>query len=420
MYYVKCMNFTTDILSSVIAVITIILAGLSTSTYAQDSIKVGEYASMTGEHASYGISQNNGVRLAVDQINRNDGILGKRIELIAEDDQSKQGESTTIVRKLISQDHVVAILGEFNSSRSLEAAPIAQAAKIPMISTGATNPRVTQVGDYIFRDCYTDDFQGGVLARFVVQKLKARRIAVINDSKQDSSIGLSRALKERLQADGMQIVKELSYVSGDRDFRAQLSAVKASAPEVIVHTGLYPEASLIIKQARQLGIQVPFVGGDGWDGSSLIPVAGKAIEGCYFSNHYCNTDPAAEVQEFVQKYKKRYGVLPDGIAALGYDALMILADAMKQAGTLEPDKIREALAQTVGYQGVTGNITFDHDGNPSKSVVILTIRDGKYKFFDRIDPEDVVGGRAALRLEVRPGIRHDVSNCFYLWAIASI
>jgi branched-chain amino acid transport system substrate-binding protein len=359
---------------------------LATTTLAQDTIKIGEFGSLTGDNASFGISQNNGVQLAVQEINDAGGVLGKKIDLIVEDNQTKQGETTTIVRKLISQDHVVALIGEVASSKSLEAAPIAQASKIPQIATAATNPRVTQTGDYIFRVCFTDDFQAVVIARFVLEKLQKNKIAFMTDVKQDYSVGLTKIAKDYLQNHNAQIVREQSYSSGDKDFRAQLTDIKAANPDVIIITGYYPEAALIAKQARQFGIKATLVGGDGWDGSSLIPVGGKALEGAFFSNHYSNENTSPEVQTFVQKYKKKYNAMPDAFAALGYDATKLLADAIKRAGAPDPSKIRDAIASTKNFPGVSGKITINPERNATKSAVILTIKDGGVHYAETIEP----------------------------------
>jgi branched-chain amino acid transport system substrate-binding protein len=359
---------------------------LATTALAQDTIKIGEFGSLTGDNASFGISQNNGVQLAVQEINDAGGVLGKKIDLTLEDNQTKQGETTTIVRKLISQDHVIALIGEVASSKTLEAAPIAQAAKIPLIATAATNPRVTQTGDYVFRVCFTDDFQAVVIARFVLEKLKKTRVAFLTDVKQDYSVGLTGIAKDYLEKHGAQIVREQSYSSGDKDFRAQLTDLKAANPDVIIITGYYPEASLIAKQARQFGIKAIFVGGDGWDGSSLIPVGGKAIEGAYFSNHYSNEDKSPAVQTFVQKYQKKYNAMPDAFAALGYDAVKLLADAIKRAGAPDPAKIRDAIADTKDFPGVSGSITINPQRNATKSAVILTIKDGGVHYWETIEP----------------------------------
>src|ERR1700758_3157785 len=358
------------------------------SAFAQETIKIGEFGSLSGDNASFGTSQNNGVQMAVEEINAAGGVLGKKIDLTVEDNMTKQGETTTIARKLISQDHVVAIIGEVASSKTLEAAPIAQAAKIPLIATAATNPKVTQTGDYVFRVCFTDDFQAVVIARFVLEKLQKKNIAFMTDVKQDYSVGLTNIAKDYLTKNGGTIVKEQSYSSGDKDFRAQLTDIKSANPDVIIITGYYPEVSLIIREGRQLGIKAAFAGGDGWDGASLIPVGGKAIEGSYFSNHFSTEDKSPAVQEFVAKYKKKYNnKTPDAFAALGYDAVNLLADAIKRAGGTDPEKLRDAIANTKDFPGVTGKITINPERNANKSAVIITIKDGALHYFETIEPK---------------------------------
>jgi branched-chain amino acid transport system substrate-binding protein len=362
--------------------------GLCLPAFSQDTIKIGEFGSRTGDNASFGISQDEGVQMAVEEINNSGGILGKKIELTVEDNQTKQGQTTTIVRKLISQDHVVALVGEVASSKTLEAAPIAQEAKIPLIATAATNPKVTQVGDYVFRVCFIDDFQAIVIARFVLEKLGKTKVAFMTDVKQDYSVGLTQFAKDYLTKNGGQIVKEQSYSSGDKDFRAQLTDIKSANPDVIIITGYYPEVSLIVREARQLGIKAAFAGGDGWDGASLIPVGGKAIEGAYFSNHFSTEDKSAAVQQFVDKYKKKYNnKLPDAFAALGYDAVNLLADAIKRAGGTDSEKLRDAIANTKDFPGVTGKITINPERNANKSAVIITIKDGALHYFGTIEPK---------------------------------
>jgi branched-chain amino acid transport system substrate-binding protein len=290
------------------------------------------------------------------------------------------------VRELISQDHVVGIIGEVASSKTLEGAPIAQSAKIPQIATVATNPRVIQAGEYIFSVCANDDFQAVMIARFVLEKLQMQRIAFMTDVKQDYSIGLTNIAKDYLAKNGGTIVKEQSYSSGEKDFGAQLKDLKAGVPDVIIITGYYAEAALIAKQARQLGIKAVLVGGDGWDGDSLIAVGGKALEGSYFCNHFSSENPLPAVQMFVQKYKTKYGSAPGAFAALGYDATKLLASAIKKAGAPDPVRIRDAITMTKDFQGVSGKITIDLERKAIKSMVILTIKDGELRYALTIEP----------------------------------
>src|SRR5260221_4972262 len=230
---------------------------------AQDTIKIGEFGSLSGGNARFGITQINGVQMALEEVNNSGGVLGKKIELTVEDNQTKQGQTTTIVKKLISEDHVVALIGEVASSKTLEAAPIAQSSKIPLIATAATNPAVTQTGDYAFRVCFTDDFQAVVIARFVLETLQKKKIAFMTDVKQDYSVGLTKIATEYFEKNCGQIVKDQSYSSDDKDFRARLTAIKAVNPDVIFITGYYPESALFATQARQFGIKAPLAGGDG-------------------------------------------------------------------------------------------------------------------------------------------------------------
>src|SRR5687768_17132229 len=249
-----------------------------------DEIVIGEYASLSGGTASFGQSSHKGTQMAVDELNASGGLLGKNVRLITEDDQSKAGEAATVARKLISRDKVIALLGEVASSKSLEAAPIAQQNKVPMISPASTNPKVTEVGDYIFRICFIDPFQGTVMSKFALSK-GWKKVAILTDVKQDYSVGLSQFFKEHFTKNGGTIVSEQSYSSGDTDFSAQLTSIRGNAPEAILASGYYTEAGLIAKQARQLGLNAPLLGGDGWDSPSLVEVAGPAMEGNFFPNH---------------------------------------------------------------------------------------------------------------------------------------
>jgi branched-chain amino acid transport system substrate-binding protein len=295
--------------------------------------------------------------------------------------------AATVVRKLISSDGVAAILGEVASSRSLEAAPICQESKIPMISPSSTNPKVTQVGDYIFRVCFLDSFQGGkVLAGFAHDTLKAKSVAVLKDVKSDYSVGLAKFFTEGYTALGGKIAAEQNYSGGDKDFNAQLTAIKAAGPDAVIVPGYYTEVGLIALQARQLGITVPLFGGDGWESSVLISIGGPALEGDYYSTHYSPDDTSPAVQQFVKHFKDKYGETPDSMAALGYDSAMILADAMKRAGTTDAAKLRDAIAATRDFHGVSGTITIDENRNASKSAVIVTITNGAPRYVETIAP----------------------------------
>jgi len=352
---------------------------------AQNEIPVGEFASLTGGSASFGQSSHKGTQLAVDEVNATGGVLGKRLKLITEDDQSLAGQPATIARNLISQDRIVALLGEVASSKSLEAAPICQQNKVPMISPASTNPKVTEVGDFIFRICFSDPFQGTVMSKFASGK-GFKRVAVLIDVKQDYAVGLAEFFVKHFTANGGVITKDQKYSTGDKDFKGQLTSIKASKPDAIFVPGYYGEVSLIARQAKQLGIKVPLLGGDGWVGDSLLKVAGNALDGSFFSAHFSAEDKTPAVQDFVKKYQAKYGAVPDDMAALGYDSAMILVDAIKRAGTTDGPKLRDAIAATKDFKGITGVITIDDKRNASKPAVIMTIDNASMKFLEAVAP----------------------------------
>src|SRR4051812_12217580 len=324
------------------------------------TIKVGEFASLTGKEATFGVSSHEGTLMAIEEINAAGGLLGKKLELLTEDTQSKPGEPQTVVNKLIARDGVIAILGEVASSRSLEAGPVCQKNKIPMISPSSTNPKVTQIGDYIFRVCFIDPFQGTVMANFATKTLKAKKVAVFTDVKSDYSKGLAKYFKEGFTSAGGQIGVELDFNGGDKDFKAQLTAIKSANPDAVFVPGYYTDVALICIQAKQLGLSVPLFGGDGWESDQLVKIGQDAVEGHYFSTHYAPEVATDKVKNFVAAYQKHYqGKTPDAMAALGYDSAMILADAMKRAGSSDGAKVRDALAATKDFDAVTGKITIN-------------------------------------------------------------
>ncbi|WP_345736024.1 ABC transporter substrate-binding protein [Prosthecobacter algae] len=352
-----------------------------------DTILIGEFASLTGKEATFGISSHEGTILAVKEINAAGGVLGKQLELKTEDDQSKAGEPANVVNKLISKDGVVAILGEVASSRSLEAAPICQQNGVPMISPASTNPKVTETGDHIFRVCFIDPFQGTVMANFATKTLNAKKVAVFTDVKSDYSKGLAKFFKEGIAKAGGQVVAELDFNGGDKDFKAQLTAIKTAGPDAVFIPAYYTDVALICIQAKQLGISIPFLGGDGWESPTLIEIGKDAVEGHYFSTHYSADAGTPNVQNFVDSYKKEYqGKVPDAMAALGYDSAMFLADAIKRANSTEPGKIREALAATKEFEGVTGKMAINAQRDAVKSAVILQVKGGKFTFVETVNP----------------------------------
>jgi branched-chain amino acid transport system substrate-binding protein len=368
-------------------------AGGTTTGGTEGEIVVGEYGSLTGGQATFGVSTHNGIMLAMDEINAAGGVNGRKIRVITEDDQSKAEEAASVVTKLISQNNVVAVLGEVASSSSLAAAPICQANKVPMITPSSTNPEVTKKGDYIFRMCFLDDYQGGAMARYVSETLGLKRAAVLIDNKSDYSTGLAKFFSEAFVSHGGKIVLTQSYAQGDSDFRSQLTAIKAANPDVIFVPGYYNDIGQIAIQARDLGLKAPLAGGDGWESPKLTEIGGPALEGSFYSNHYFAGDTLPVVREFVQKYKDRFGTTPDSLAALAYDSTRVLADAIRRAGTTDGAKLRDAIAATKGFPGVTGTVNLGADRNPAgKKLVVLEIRNGQTLLKANIDP---IGGAPA-------------------------
>lgn len=351
-----------------------------------NEILVGEFGSLTGTAATFGISAKNGIEMAIDKVNETGGILGKKIRVVVEDDQGRPEEAQTVVTKLINKDRVLAVLGEVSSSRSLAAAPVCQQRRIPMISPSSTSPKVTQVGDCIFRVCFIDTFQGLVMAKFAADSLKVRNVGILRDIRNEYSVGLADIFRQHFAERGGKIVADESYSEGDNDFSAQLTSIKSKNPQAIFVPGYYTEAGLIARQARKLGIKVPILGGDGWDSAKLWEIGGEALNDCYYSSHYSAYDPNPVIQKFVQEYKTRYGGLPDTNAVLGYDAANILIDAFRRAGSVEPEKVRQALASTRDFAGVTGKITMDENRNPIKPAVVLRVKNGVMEYVETIHP----------------------------------
>jgi branched-chain amino acid transport system substrate-binding protein len=372
---------------------SIIVASLLTAFACQpggggDKVKIGVFMSMTGDTANFGISSTNGIKMAADEINKAGGINGKQVELDVQDDRSDPSEAATIVTKFVTQDGVNAILGEVASSRSIAAAPIAQNAKIPMLTPSSTNPEVTKKGDYIFRSCFIDPVQGAAIAQFAAKSLGKKRAGIMVDRKNDYSTGLEKFISATFIKLGGEMVVTQSYQAGDQDFNAQLTSIKGSDPDVIFVPGYYGDVALIAKQARDKGITVPFVGGDGWDAAQLYAIGGKALNGSFFSNHYSPYDTDPKVQKFVNDYKARYNSIPDALAATAYDAARIMFDAVKRANSLDGKAIRDALAATKDFPGVTGTVTFNENRDAVKPIVMIEIKDGGiYAVRERVQVE---------------------------------
>ncbi|WP_082780701.1 ABC transporter substrate-binding protein [Cephaloticoccus primus] len=352
-----------------------------------DEILIGEISSLTGKEGAFGQGAHRGIVLALETANARGGVLGRPLRLISEDNQSKAGESATAARKLISRNKVVAILGEVVSSRSLEIASIAQLTKTPMISPASTAESVTQAGDYVFRVCFLDSFQGTVMAKFARESLGLQRVAILSSVSSAYSVGLAKHFKDTFLAEGGTIAAEQRFAEGDKDFKAQLTAIKASGADAIYVPAYYTETALISKQARELGITVPLMGGDGWGEPELIEIGGDAVEGIYYSTHYSPDNQAPQVVEFVKNYRARWdGETPGAFAALGYDAALLLINALERAGTTDPAALRDALASTRDLPGVTGRTDIDENRNASKAATIMTVRCGQFIYVSEVAP----------------------------------
>jgi branched-chain amino acid transport system substrate-binding protein len=350
-------------------------------------IVIGYYGDLTGRTSNFGQSTKRGVEMAADEINKAGGINGRQIQILSEDDEGRPEKAATVVTKLIDQDRVVALVGEVASGNTLAAAPKAQSSKVPMISPSSTNPAVTQVGEYISRVCFIDPFQGEVMAKFAANTLKAKTAAIMLDFNSPYSRGLSDFFEASFTKLGGQIVDKQSYTQGDRDYKGQLTAIRSKNPDVIYVPGYYGEVGVIAKQAEQLGIDKPMLGGDGWDATQLWELGGSSLNGDFISNHYSVDDPSPAIQKFVADFKARNGSAPDALAALGYDAMKVLADAIKRAGTTEGPALKDAINATKDFPGVTGTITIDADRNAVKPAVVLKLQDGKYIYQETVYPE---------------------------------
>jgi branched-chain amino acid transport system substrate-binding protein len=353
---------------------------------AGDRLLVGEVFPLTGGQASFGISARNASELAVREANAAGGVRGKQIETRVYDSQGKPEEAAQAITRLITQDQVLLVLGDATSSNAMAMAEKAQAAGVPMLTPTATAPAVTEKGDHIFRVCFIDPFQGGVMARFAREHLKAGRVAILEDNKSAYSIGLTETFTQRFKELGGQVVATESYSQGDTDFRAQLTAIRRQKPDAVYVPGYYNDVGVIGRQARELGLKMPLMGGDGWDSEKLFELAGDALDGSYFSNHYSAQDPNPRVQDFIRKYKEAYGNVPDALAALGYDGARVALAAIERAASPTRSAIRDALAQTKDFPGVTGNITLDDKRNAVKPAVVLKVAGGKYEYVTTIAP----------------------------------
>jgi len=351
-----------------------------------NEILIGSYSSNTGATATFGVFQMHGTEMAIEEINAAGGINGKKIRHINYDNKSDNDETLAVVNRLISQDKVVAILGEATSGRSKIGAQVAQQNKIPMLTSSATNQDVTKIGNYIFRACFIDPFQGMVMAKFMSENLKLKKAAILRDVKNDYSVGLSDVFAEKLKAAGGEIVIDIAYQEGDIDFKSQLTAIKAKKVEAIFIPGYYNEVALIAKQAKELEMKMPLLGGDGWSSPKLYEIAKEAINGNYFSNHYTTESKDPKTINFVKAYKAKYNEDADVMAALAYDAVYLMAEAIKKTKEVTSENIRNELANIKNFHGVTGAMSMDENRDAIKSAVVVQVQGAEYKFITSVNP----------------------------------
>ncbi|MDR7002531.1 ABC transporter substrate-binding protein [Neobacillus niacini] len=376
-----------------------VMAGCSSSSTtggnaSSDSktIKIGANLELSGGVASYGQSIKEGIDLAISEINKK-GIDGKKLQLVSVDNKSDAAEATSGAIKLITQDKVSAVIGAATSTDTLAQVQIADDNKVPILTPTGTNPTVTvkdgKLNDYVFRTCFIDPFQGTVSANFASNELKVKKAAVLIDSSSDYAKGLAASFKDFFKKNGGNVVSEEAYVAKDTDFHATLTRIKAKNPDFVFIPGYYEEVGLIVKQAREIGLNVPMMGADGWDSPKLVEIAGaKALNNTYITNHYSSGDSDAKVQDFVKAFEAKYsGKTPDAFNALGYDSAYFIADAIKRAGSSDPQKIQKALVGTDGLSLVTGTMKLDKNHDPIKSAVILEYKDGKQTFKSKVNPQ---------------------------------
>ena len=355
----------------------------------RSTIKIGYFGDLTGPTYNFGQSAMNGVLMAAAQANQYGGVNGRQIDVVIQDDRGSPEEAARLTAKLIDDYKVVAVIAGGTSGNSRAAAPKAQSSHIPLISPSSTDPAVTQTGDYIFRACFVDSFQGEAMASFAANTLKAKRAAILFDFNSPYGRGLTEFFEISFAKLGGEIVNKQSYTQGDSDFKGQLSSIKAAEPDVIYIPGYYGEVALIAKQARAIGLQQPLLGGDGWDAPELWQLGGDALNGSYMTTHYSVGDPSPAIQAFVEGYKQRYGnLVPDAHAALAYDAARLLFDAITRAATTDSPPLRDALANTKDFAGVTGMITMDADRDAIKPAVVLKLQDARFIYQETIQPKN--------------------------------
>jgi branched-chain amino acid transport system substrate-binding protein len=381
--------FKVSYLLILLIAITGLIAGCGDS--ASKDIKIGMVYELTGNTASYGTSAANGAKLAFKEINASGGVLGKQIQIVTADNKGEPSESANAMTKVITQDKVVAVTGFTVSSCGIAGSVVAEDNKIPFVAAATVNPKVTvdertgKVKAYTFRACFIDSFQGTVGANFALNSLKVKKAAILIDNSSDYSKGLSKVFRDVFSAGGGQIVAEEAYLQKDQDFKSTLTAIKAQNPELLYIPGYYEDVGKIVKQARELGMTIPILGGDAWDSPKLAELGGpQPLNNTYFTNFYSVEDKNPVSNAFIEAYKKEYGQSPDSMAAMGYDAANLLVDAIKRANSTESSKIREALAATKNFKSVSGDMDLNATHDAVRGVVIIEMKDGKQVYKETV------------------------------------
>jgi branched-chain amino acid transport system substrate-binding protein len=353
-------------------------------------IKIGLITPLSGDVKTFGESVRNSFLIAVEEANAKGGVAGMKITYVIQDDKNDATEAANVANLLVNQQRVKAIVGSVTSKTTIPVSDIIQSAKIPTITPTATNPKVTVADgkrkDYMFRACFIDPFQGTVMAKFSRETLKGKSAAVLYDASNDYSKGIAEVFRDAFRKEGGKLAAFESYGKDDVDFSALLTKVKSSGADVLFLPDYYNKVGLISKQVREKGLNVQLVGPDGWDSPDLVKIAGSAIEGGYFSNHYSPDDRRQEVVAWVKKYKEKHGQVPDALGTLAYDATNLLLEAIRTAGSDDPKKIRDALASIKDFKAVTGKSTLDRNGDMIKSAAILKIEGGKQIFVKMVQP----------------------------------
>ncbi len=379
----------TRLLWGIMALGMILVLGAA-AVQADSEIRLGVNAELTGSKPTVGDSCKKAAELIAAQINQAGGLqVGDKkvpVKLFIEDNEDKAESAAAAGQKLISQNNVLAMLGPNASSNAIPAATICEDAKVIMISPWSTNPKTTEGKKFVFRACFIDDFQGQVMAKFARQQLKAQTAAVLYDVASEYNKGIAEFFKKFFEEGGGQVVAFQSYSTGDKDFSSQLTAIKAANPQVLFLPNYYNEVPLQVKQALSQGLKVSIIGSDSWGSPELLTLAGKDLEGSYFSTHYAPDIATPQAKKFIGEYEAKYGKKPDDVAALTYDAAQLLCQAVTQAGSLDRQKVRDALAAVKEFDGVTGKMTFKGTGDPIKSAVILQVKDGKFTYLTSVQP----------------------------------